>query len=196
VTSGFSDRAALRPKMVPVDLSTASPIRLFVTAAGPGDTAYPKLSALPTSYNAQQINQSFDIDDDGNADVTGTAGSSYTLYYSLHYIPEGSICVCVQIPASAGNSWLVLTVYPSYGGFRTERPFWAPLAASLASGGTSTISVTYANALGDTVSDTIPVQEKLGLPSGVTLASGTNVFVVYDPDLNKWCACAAQCASS
>ena len=79
---------------------------------------------------------------------------------------------------------------------RFEIGMTGTLTSQLSSGGTSQVSVSYVDSLGNTVNDTLTVLELMGLAAGQTIASGTRVFVEWDNGLYQWVVVATACASS
>jgi hypothetical protein len=164
-------------------------MQLYITIAGPGETAYPLLSSLPTVYYAQLLQGATFPKVVGAQTLQPIANlnsaSFNYVWCDQTYLFQGTI-------VAALNGIVV--------GIVTGSSFQIGMAGTLndplTPGGTATASVTYIDALNNTVNDTLTVWENVGLPAGQTIASGTGVFIEWDNSLFAWVVVSAACGAN
>jgi hypothetical protein len=148
-------------------------------------TGYPKMSTQPNVYFARKITSIQFPNIVGNQELSGTIDSQtpYYLFSDFSYLYQNTVVTAVY--------GLVTGIVS---GSRFELGMAGTLDTLLSSGGSTTVSVTYTDSLGNNVSDHIPAIEGLGLGSSSSIASGTRVFIEWDTALYQWVVVAAACA--
>jgi hypothetical protein len=161
-------------------------VQLYMTIAGPGTTAYPLLSSLPTVYYAQLLQ---------GAVFPNNVGAQTLQPIQNQAVASYAYVWCDQTYLFQGT--IVATLNQIVIGLVTGSSFQIGMAGTLneplTPGGTATASVTYIDALNNSVNDTLTVWENIGLPSGQTIASGTGVFIEWDNSLFDWVVVSAAC---
>ncbi len=163
-------------------------MQLYTTVAGPGETAYPLLSSLPTVYYAQLLQGATFPQAVGQSNIQPIVNqsSSYAyLFCDQTYLFQGTI-----VAALNGIVVGIIT------GSRYEIGIAGTLTAPLAAKGQSTASVTYQDCFGNNINDTLTVYENIGLPSGQSIPNGTGVFIEWDNSLFGFVLVATACGSN
>jgi hypothetical protein len=164
-------------------------VQLYQTIAGPSDTSYPKLSSSPSVYYAQLLQGATFPNQVGGQNIQPiqnqtTASYSY-VWCDQTYLFQGTVV--------AALNGIVIGVVT---GSRYEIGMAGTLVSQLSSGGTSTATVQYLDALGNTVNDTLTVWENIGLSSGQNIPAGTGVFIEWDNSLFAWVVVATACGTN
>jgi hypothetical protein len=164
-------------------------VQLYQTVAGPDSTEYPKLSTNPTVYYAQILQGATFPKTVGAQTLQPIANQSSAsfdyVWCDQTYLFQGTIVTALNgivIGIVTGSSFQI--------------GMTGTLASDLSAGGTATASVTYEDALGNSVNDTLTVYENIGLASGQKIASGTGVFIEWDNSLFGWVVVAAACGNN
>jgi hypothetical protein len=164
-------------------------MQLYMTVAGPGETAYPLLSSLPTVYYAQLLQGAtfpLSVGAQQIQPIQNQAAASYSyVWCDLTYLFQGTIVATLNgivIGLVTGSSFQIGMA--------------GTLNGPLTPGGTATASVTYQDALNNTVNDTLTVWENIGLPSGQSIPSGTGVFIEWDNSLFGFVVVATACGTN
>ena len=164
-------------------------MQLYQTIAGPGTTSYPLLSSLPTVYYAQLL-QDATFPKSVGAQTLQPIQNQSTASYAYIW--------CDQTYLFQGT--IVATLNGIVIGLVTGSSFQIGMAGTLGEdllpGESATATVTYQDALGNTVNDILTVWENVGLPSGQKIASGTGVFIEWDNSLFAWVVVSAACGQN
>lgn len=169
-------------------LSGSGPVEFYMTSAGTGGPAYPLPSTYPSVYPALRIERLQYPQTPGAEQITAVNVddfTAYTVFCDFTYLFQGTYVAAIK--------GVVIGIVT---GSRFEVGITGTLASALSSGGTATVSITFSDALGNTVTDTLTVLESMGLAAGTSLASGTSVYVEWDLGLFAWVVVATACGGS
>ena len=148
---------------------------------------YPKMSTQPNVYFARKVTSLQFPNIVGNQELSGTIDSQtpYYLFSDFSYLYQNTVVTAVY--------GLVTGIVS---GSRFELGMAGTLDTLLSSGGSTTVSVTYTDSLGNDTDDHIPAIEGLGLAANTSLASGTRVFIEWDTALYQWVVVATACSTT